>query len=119
MRVNARLDEATQQQLEYLMQATGQSVSHVVRESVAQYYVQVKRQQVPSRYLALAGQWGNKRSGAVSNPVATSNDVKALYTEALRAKYPQHFESSPHLGTAPATASAPAPPAAPRSKARR
>jgi predicted transcriptional regulator len=37
MRVNARLDEATQQQLQYLIEATGQNASLVLRESVAQY----------------------------------------------------------------------------------
>lgn len=83
MRVNARLDEATQQQLEYLTQATGQSVSHVVRESVAQYYAQVRRQRAPSRFLAMAGQW---RSGHTD----TASNVKAVLTEALQAKFPQH-----------------------------
>jgi len=86
MRINARLDEATEQQLEYLTQTTGQSVSHVVRESVAQYYVQVKGQRQPSRLLALAlsGQWRSGRSD-------TSTQVRSVVLEALKAKYPQHF----------------------------
>lgn len=84
MRVNARFDEATQQQLEYLAQTTGQSTSAVVRESVAQYYAQVKRQRTPSRFVAMAGQWSSGRDD-------TASDVKSALTEALRAKYPQHF----------------------------
>ena len=90
MRINARLDEATEQQLEYLTQATGQTVSHVVRESVAQYYVQVKGQRQPSRLLALAlsDPWHSRRSD-------TSTQVRSVVVEALRAKYPQHFGSQP------------------------
>jgi hypothetical protein len=84
MRINARLDEATQQQLDYLTQATGQSVSHVVRESVAQYYVQVRGQRPPSRFLALAGT-GHSGLGDVST------NVKAYVSEALASKYPQHM----------------------------
>ena len=84
MRINARLDEATQQQLEYLVQATGQSVSHVVRESVARYYVQVRGQRPPSRFLALAGT-GHSGLGDVST------NVKAYVLDALAQKYPQHM----------------------------
>ena len=84
MRVNARLDEATQQQLLYLIEATGQSASHVLRESVAQYYVQLKGQKKgPSRFLALAGTGDSGRSDIASN-------VKHYYAEALALKYPQH-----------------------------
>ena len=89
MRVNARLDETTQQQLDYLTQATGESVSHVVRESVAHYYVQVKSQRQPSRLLALAaaGQWRSSRT----DMSATTSNVRSGVLEALKAKYPQHF----------------------------
>ena len=45
MRVNARLDEDSQQQLDYLTHTTGQSVSHVVREAVALYHAQVRSRQ--------------------------------------------------------------------------
>ena len=86
MRINARLDEATEQRLEYLTRVTGHSVSHVVRESVAQYCMQVKAQRQPSRFLALcaAGQWSSGRSD-------TSTNVRSVVVEALEAKYPQHF----------------------------
>ena len=90
MRVNARLDEATQQQLDYLTQATGHNVSHIVRESVAQYYAQVRQQREPSRFLAMAGTW---RSGHTD----TGSTVKAVLAEALDAKLPQH----PRPGVAP------------------
>ena len=81
MRVNARLDEATSQQLEYLTQATGQSVSQVLRESVAQYYVQLKRQQAPSGFLAMAGKG---RSGLGDLSV----HAKAYFAQAMEQKYP-------------------------------
>ena len=81
MRVNARLDEAAQQQLEYLAQATGQSVSHVVRESVARYYAEVRaRQQGPRRLLALVGKGRSGRSDIASN-------VKRELDEILAAKH--------------------------------
>jgi predicted transcriptional regulator len=81
MRVNARLDETAQQQLEYLAQATGQSVSHVVRESVARYYAEVRaRQQGPRRLLALMGQGHSGRSDVASN-------VKRELDEILAAKH--------------------------------
>ena len=108
MRINARLDEATEQQLDYLTQATGQSVSHVVRESVAQYYVQLKAQRQPSRFVALcvAGQWSSGRSD-------TSTHVRSVVVEALRAKYPQHSGNPPApaaVATAPARKAAAAKP---------
>ena len=90
MRVNARLDETTQQQLEYLTQATGQSVSHVVRESVAAYYAQLRRRAAPSQLVAQAGRWQAGDSGHTD----TSSNVKAVVLEALKAKYPQHFQDA-------------------------
>ena len=81
MRVNARLDEQTSQKIDYLTQATGQSVSHVVREAIAVYHVQVRgKQGVPSRFLALAGKGDSGRSDIASN-------VKEAYFDALMAKH--------------------------------
>ncbi len=81
MRVNARLDELTSQKIDYLTQATGQSVSHVVREAIAAYHVQVRgKQAVPSRFLALAGKGDSGRSDSASN-------VKQEYFDALTAKH--------------------------------
>jgi hypothetical protein len=81
MRINARLDEETQAQLEYITLTTGQSTSHVVRESVAQYYVQVRQgKRPPSRYLALMGTGNSGRTDVASN-------VKAHVAEALEKKF--------------------------------
>ena len=81
MRVNARLDEQTSQKIDYLTQATGQSVSHVVREAIAAYHVQVRgKQAVPSRFLALAGKGDSGRSDIASI-------VKQAYFDALMAKH--------------------------------
>ena len=67
MRVNARLDDNTQEQLNYLTTATGQTVSHVVRESVAQYYVQVRGAAAqPKAFLALVGKGNSGRSDVAS-----------------------------------------------------
>ena len=80
MRVNARLDDNTQEQLNYLTTATGQTVSHVVRESVAQYYVQVRGAAArPKSFLALVGKGNSGRSDVASN-------VKREFSEALAAK---------------------------------
>lgn len=83
MRVNARLDPDTEQQLDYLTQATGHSVSLVVREAVAVYYAQVRGQRAagPSRLLALAGQ---ARSGRADLSVHYKQDLGNL----LDAKFP-------------------------------
>ena len=63
MRINARLDDEAQTQINYLTEATGQSVSHVVREAVARYHAQLKaRQTDPQHLLALAGQGHSGRS---------------------------------------------------------
>ena len=63
MRVNARLDETAQRQLEYLARSTGHSASHRVRESVAACYAQQRAQgAVPSRFLAPAGSGHSGRS---------------------------------------------------------
>ncbi len=83
MRVNARLDDTAQEQLGYLTQATGQSVSHVVRESVARYYTEVRsRRQGPRRLLAMVGQGDSGRSHVASN-------VKREVGESIAAKHRQ------------------------------
>jgi hypothetical protein len=81
-RVNARLDEASQQQLEYLTSATGQGVSDVVREAIKVYHAQVvqARKPGPSRFLALAGTGRSGRSDIASN-------IKAYVAEAIEAKH--------------------------------
>ncbi len=80
MRVNARLDEDTERQLSYLTQLTGQSVSHVVRESVARYYHALTADKVKrSKFLALAGKFssgGSDLSSRVKEGVAEILDEK-------------------------------------------
>lgn len=82
MRINARFDDEAEQQITYLTQATGQSVSQVVREAVARYYRQtVDRQCRPTRLLAAIGQGDSGRSDIASN-------YKKYVAEAIDAKYP-------------------------------
>jgi hypothetical protein len=81
MRVNARLDEAAQEQMKYLTESTGQGVSHVVRQAVAHYYLHVRQAKhpVPSKFLAMVGTGHSGRSDIASN-------VKKYVAEALEAK---------------------------------
>ena len=81
MRINARLDDEAQQQINYLTQATGASVSQVVREAVARYYTQTRAQQGgPRRLLAMIGQGDSGRSDVASN-------VKREFYDALVDKH--------------------------------
>ena len=80
MRVNARVNETTQQQLDYLAQTTGATVSHILRESVAQYYDQVRSQRKPSRFLAMAGKGDSGLGDVASN-------IRAYVTESLERKH--------------------------------
>jgi predicted DNA-binding protein len=81
MRVNARLDDETQKQLEYLVEATGESVSHVVRESVARYYDEVRARQPALKHFGrLIGKGHSGRSDIASN-------YKQVLTESLEAKH--------------------------------
>ena len=81
MRINARLDDDAQQQINYLTQTTGQSVSHVVREAVARYYTQTRARQGGLQHFAkLIGQGDSGRTDVASN-------YKQLLTETLAAKH--------------------------------
>lgn len=81
MRVNARLDDESQQQLEYLTAATGMGVSQVLRESVALYYRQARASAAGAEHLlAMVGKGQSGRSDIAS-------DVKRHVAEALGAKY--------------------------------
>ena len=44
MRINARLDETTQQQLDYIRNATKESVTEIVKNALHLYYQQLRRQ---------------------------------------------------------------------------
>jgi Arc/MetJ-type ribon-helix-helix transcriptional regulator len=81
MRVNARLDEESQAQIDYIVAHTGQSVSHVVRESVRLYYAQIRAQRPALKHLSrLIGKGNSGRSDIASN-------VKAEISEILQAKH--------------------------------
>jgi predicted transcriptional regulator len=81
MRINARLDESAQKQLEYLAQATGQSVSHVVRESLARYYAEVSaRQRPPMQFLSMVGEGRSGRTDLAST-------YKQVISDSLAAKH--------------------------------
>ena len=68
MRVNARLDDEAAEQIDYLVRATGQGVSHVLRESVALYYGQVRAQRGgPAHLGALIGKGDSGRSDIASD----------------------------------------------------
>ena len=67
MRINARLDDDAQQQINYLTQATGQSVSHVVREAVARYHREVASQGGLRHFAKLIGQGDSGRSDGATN----------------------------------------------------
>lgn len=68
MRVNARLDEESQAQIDYIVAHTGQSVSHVVRESVARYYRELKAERPGLVHFAkVIGKGDSGRSDVASN----------------------------------------------------
>ena len=82
MRVNARLDDEAAKQIDYLTRATGAGVSHVLRESVALYYAQVRAQRAGIAHLgALIGNGDSGRSDIASN-------WKSHLAESLDQKYP-------------------------------
>lgn len=80
-RVNARIDDATQQRLNELILTTGQSVSHVVREAIAFYHVHVQKQRpLPRRLLAMVGKYDSGHSDGATN-------YKAIVADAIEEKY--------------------------------
>ena len=92
-RVNARIDDATQERLNELILTTGQSVSHVVREAIAVYHVQVRQQQrpLPRKLLAMVGR-GRSKDGRTD----VSENYKDIVTEAIEEKYAlSHPRSQP------------------------
>jgi hypothetical protein len=81
MRVNARLDDESAEQIDYLTRATGLGVSHVLRESVALFYRQVRAQRAGlAHFGALVGKGDSGRSDIAS-------DVKRHLGEGLDAKH--------------------------------
>jgi Ribbon-helix-helix protein, copG family len=80
-RVNARIDDATQERLNELILSTGQSVSHVVREAIAVYHVQMrKRRPLPTALLSMVGKYD-------SGHTDTATNYKAIVAKAIEDKY--------------------------------
>ena len=104
MRVNARLDEESQRQIDYLTETTGMPVSHVLRVSVGHYYRQVRAQRAgPKHLVALIGKGQSGRSDIAS-------DVKGRLSEALGEKHravPSPKSAAPAASRESAAASAP------------
>ena len=81
MRVNARLDDESAEQIDYLTRATGLGVSHVLRESVAMYYGHVRAQRAGISHLGpLIGKGDSGRTDIAS-------DAKRHLGESLAAKH--------------------------------
>ena len=86
MRLNARLDDEANSNVEYLTQATGQSVSQVVREALARYRREVQPQRSTLRHFAQAiGNSGNSGSGDSGRSDLASN-YKQIVGEIIEAK---------------------------------
>jgi hypothetical protein len=68
VRVHARLGPETRKQFEFLLEATGQGVSDVLKASVAHYYAAVRAGRKPrlTHLRALIGRQGSGRSDVAS-----------------------------------------------------
>lgn len=56
MRINARLDDRRSQKLEYLIRATDQAISEIVKRAIDVYYTQVRESQPrPADILSRSG----------------------------------------------------------------
>ena len=89
MRLNARLDDEANSNVEYLTQATGQSVSQMVREALARYRREVQPQRSTLRHFAQAignsGSSGNSGCGDSGRSDLASN-YKQIVGEIIEAK---------------------------------
>ena len=83
MRVNARLDEAYSQKLEFLTRVTSESVSDVLKRAIDLYYRKVKRDRPSSAELL-------EREGFVGcgdGPLDLSQTYKERQREVLAGKH--------------------------------
>jgi hypothetical protein len=81
MRVNARLDDESERQMKFLVEATGLGVSDVVKTSLAHYY-QALRSARPTRLTHLRTFIGRQGSGRSDVSVRS----KELFAEGLAGK---------------------------------
>jgi hypothetical protein len=88
-RINARVDGTTQKLLDELVLSTGQSISHVVREAIAVYHAQLRKERpVPKRLLAMVGKYSSGQSDGASR-------YKDIVAEAIEEKYARTQRSAP------------------------
>lgn len=81
MRVNARLDEATSQELRQLQKDTGMSVTEVIRESIHRFYLQENlATRSPAESFA-------DLIGCIEGPAELSTNYKAALRDSLQAKH--------------------------------
>lgn len=81
MRVNARLDEATSQELRQLQKETGMSVTEVIRESIHRLYLQESVEtRTPAESFA-------DLIGCIDGPADLSSNYKGVLRDALLAKH--------------------------------
>lgn len=81
MRVNARLDEVTQRELQQLVRDTGLSVTEVIRAAIHRYYLQeaAQGQSVADSFVDLIG--------SIDGPADMSVTYKQACTQSLRDKH--------------------------------
>jgi predicted transcriptional regulator len=87
MRVNARLDDAYQAKIDYIVETRQISVSDVMRDAIDHYYAAVKAEQVQRlrRLDAIVGM-----AESIAAPADLSTHYKKYVGEIIEAKYPQH-----------------------------
>lgn len=87
MRVNARLDDAYQTKIDYMVETLQVSVSDVVRDAIDHYYEAVKAEQV-KRLRGLDAIIG--MAASENTPPDLSTNYKKYVGQIIEEKYPQH-----------------------------
>ena len=83
MRINARLDETTENQLTYIRAATGASVTDIIKRSLNLYYRQIKAETGEGVRKLLKSDF----VGCAEGPEDLSGDYKRYLQESLSAKH--------------------------------
>ena len=83
MRINARLDQVSEQNFEYLKQNTGKTVTEIIKHSLELYVGELKSTAKHNNQVLL-----NELAGIASGPEDLSENVKSYLEEGLNAKYP-------------------------------